>query len=122
MLTAIIPMIVLGTIILKISNQAITKSQTQIAQSVTEKTIEQSNILITSTINTLKAISAQSDVQVLLEDVHQDQKIDEIIRLNNVLLTLKNTVSSSDKLYETVKIINERGTIIADGSSLLNHR
>ncbi|WZL81230.1 methyl-accepting chemotaxis protein [Vallitaleaceae bacterium 9-2] len=116
-MTAIIPLLILGFTIQKISSSAIQENQYEKIEMEVEKVSEQSDMLIKSTINTLNAISAQSDVQVLLQDVSDDQVIDEIIRLNNVLLTLKNTVNASDKLYETVQIIDTDGTIIADGSS-----
>ncbi len=116
-MTAIIPLLILGFTIQKISSSAIQENQYEKIEMEVEKVSEQSDMLIKSTINTLNAISAQSDVQVLLQDVSDDQVIDEIIRLNNVLLTLKNTVNASDKLYETVQIIDTGGTIIADGSS-----
>lgn len=116
-MTAIIPLLAMGIIIQNISSSAIQKNQQEKIEMEVEQASEQSDMLVKSTINTLKAISAQSDVKVLLQDVTKDQVIDEIIRLNNVLLTLKNTVNASEKLYETVQIVDVGGTIIADGSS-----
>ncbi|PKM56645.1 MAG: hypothetical protein CVU98_10160 [Firmicutes bacterium HGW-Firmicutes-3] len=117
LIIAIIPLSVLGISVLNVSREAIYKSQTEKIELEVQQISDQSEILINSTINTLKAVTAQSDVLVLLEDVNKDHKIDEVIRLNNVLVALKNTVNASEHLYETVQIINIHGKIIADGSS-----
>ena len=71
---------------------------------------------ISSAENILKGLSAQSDMLVLLEDINDDGQLKDVIKLNNILLSLKNAVKSSDKLYETIFITDLNGNIIADGS------
>ncbi|RKD34315.1 cache domain-containing protein [Thermohalobacter berrensis] len=71
---------------------------------------------ISSAENVFKSLSAQTDMLVLLEDIHNDNKLDNIISLNKVLLSLKNAVNSSDGLYETIFITNVKGNVIGDGS------
>lgn len=72
---------------------------------------------IQSADNILKGLSAQSDLLVMLQDINNDGKLNDVIKLNNMLLSLKNAVKSSEKLYETIFITDIKGNVIADGSS-----
>lgn len=117
LLVSVVPLLILGASIYTISTNAINMSQIEQVEAANDKINTQSDMLIKSTVNILTAISAQSDVQVILEDVNFDKQLQEKIRLNNVILALKNAVNSSDKLYETLQIISIDGTVIADGSN-----
>jgi methyl-accepting chemotaxis protein len=113
---SILPLIMLGASIYVISTNAINQSQIEQVEAENEKITAQSDQLIKSTVSILKAISSQSDVQVILEDYNFDTQLQEKSRQNNVVLALKNAVNTSEKLYETLQIISFDGTILADGS------
>lgn len=66
--------------------------------------------------NLLKVLQAQSDIMVALEDYNVDKKLDDIVRYNSILMTLKNVVNNSEGLYEAIFIAGEDGKILIDGS------
>lgn len=114
---SIIPLIILGSSTYFIATQSIRESQIEEIEAIDKQINTQSDMLLESTLKILDTISAQSDVQVMLEDVSSDGIADEKIRLNNVVVALTNAVKSGNKLYESLQIIGVDGTIYADGSS-----
>lgn len=65
---------------------------------------------------TMRGVSTQSNVMLLMEDANSDGVIDDKTVLNSTNYSLKNAVSYSDGLYESAFIADKRGTIIAEGT------
>lgn len=114
---SIIPIIFMGAIIYNRVHNEINSAQNNMLYAYSEGAKNTVDLTISSANNVLKSLSSQSDLSVLLEDVNYDGIFETPIRLNNVLLSLKNAVKSSDKLYETIFVSDKKGNIIADGSA-----
>ncbi len=112
----IIPVIIMGWVIDHKTYEGVDHSQKEMLSAYTQGIKGNIDITIASSHNTLKSLAAQSDLMVLLEDINSKGQLTEVVRLNNILLSLKNTVKSSNKLYETIFIADIHGNVIADGS------
>ncbi|MDF2594949.1 MAG: phosphate transporter substrate-binding p rotein, PhoT family [Clostridia bacterium] len=78
------------------------------------------DLQILSADNLLKVLQAQSDIMVALTDYNQDKKMNDIVRYNSILMTLKNVVKQSEEVYETIFITDNEGQIFVDGSEYRN--
>ncbi|SHJ08634.1 methyl-accepting chemotaxis protein [Geosporobacter subterraneus DSM 17957] len=115
-LISILPVLLIGIVSFTITYRQVTLSQKKMMSVYAEGITNNIDSTIRSTENILKGLSAQSDLLVLLEDVNSDQQINDVIKLNSMIFSLKNAVKSSEKLYETVFITDIQGNVIADGS------
>lgn len=113
---SVAPIMLMGIITYMRIHDQISTAQNDMLSAYSDKAKNTIDLTISGANNILKSLSSQSDLPVLLEDYNKDGVLENPIRLNNILLSLKNTVKSSDKLYETIFITDIRGNVIADGS------
>ena len=116
-LISIIPVIILGLVTFKNASEQVSKSQQAMLNAYTEGIRNNIDTTLDGADNILRSLSSQADLLVLLEHANSQGAITEVIRLNNILLSLKNAVKSSEDLFETVFITDNKGNIIADGSA-----
>ncbi len=115
-LISILPVLLMGIVSYTVTYRQVTLSQKKMMSVYAEGITNNIDSTIQNTENILKGLSAQSDLLVLLEDVNSDGQINDVIKLNSMIFSLKNAVKSSEKLYETVFITDIKGNVIADGS------
>ncbi len=116
-LISIVPILLMGTIIYNRVHNQISNTQNNMLSAYSKGAKSSIDLTVSSANNILKSLSSQSDLAVLLEDLNNDGILETPIRLNNVLLSLKNAVKSSEKLYETIFVSDLKGNVIADGSA-----
>lgn len=116
MMVSILPVVFMGFVTYKKVHTQVNMAQEKMLFAYAEGIKGNIDTTIGSAENILKSLAAQSDLLVLLEDINGDGALNDVIKLNNVLLSLKNAVKSSEKLYETIFITDLTGNIIADGS------
>ncbi|KXG74398.1 methyl-accepting chemotaxis protein [Thermotalea metallivorans] len=116
MMISILPVVFMGVVTYKKVHTQVNMAQEKMLAAYAEGIKGNIDTTIGSAENILKGLAAQSDLLVLLEDINGDGALNDVIKLNNILLSLKNAVKSSEKLYETIFITDLRGNIVADGS------
>ena len=114
--TSIIPILFMGIITYRIASKELRTSQEMLLYTYSQGIKSSINSSIESSKSLLQGLSSQTDLLLLLEDINSGKSPD-IIRLNTMMLFLKNAVKGSDKLYETVFITDLKGNIVADGST-----
>ncbi|MGF7058826.1 methyl-accepting chemotaxis protein [Brassicibacter mesophilus] len=125
-IVSIIPIIFLGFITYKISYDQVDNTKKDNLMVYADGVRSSMSSTINGTSNVLKGLTSQSDLLVLLEDINNDGVLDDKVRLNKIILSLKNAVNSSEGLYDTVLITGTDGSIIAswpkngDSTSKLN--
>ncbi|MDF2544899.1 MAG: phosphate transporter substrate-binding p rotein, PhoT family, partial [Herbinix sp.] len=120
LLVSVIPLIISSIITYQRTIEEVEGEKKNTLMAYAEGIKNSTDLQIQSADNSLKLIQAQSDILVVLENYNRNTKIDDISRLNTILLTLKKMVNDSNDLYETVYITDKNGKVIADGSEYRN--
>lgn len=115
-LISILPVISMGIFIYTNVSSKLDVDQKEMLKAYSDGAKKSLDITISNTETTLRALSSQSDMLVLLDDI-KDGNLNDARWLNTVLLSLKNVVKNSDGLYQTIFISDMKGEIIADGSA-----
>jgi len=113
--TSVIPILFMGIITYNKTSKELRSSQEMVLYTYSQGIKSSINSSIDSSRSLLTGLSSQTDLLILLEQINSGKNID-ILRLNTMMLFLKNAVKNSDKLYETVFITDLKGNVIADGS------
>lgn len=117
---ALVPIVLMGVIIyFQVANQT-SKIQKNMLDAHAQGIVDNIETMMSSTENVLKSLSSQSDMNVLLEDINIDGKVDDTIKLNNIHFSLKNAVKSSNDLYQSIFITDLKGNIVTEGSAFRN--
>lgn len=116
LIISIVPVSFLGVISYNKFHKEIDSIQKDFLNAQAENIKDNIRTVIGSTDNVFKSLMAQSDLLVFLQDYYNDNNIDNVISLNNVMISLKNTIKNSDGLYETIFVTGLDGQIIGDGS------
>ncbi len=117
---SIIPVLIVGSVTYKIVHSEVSSAQQKMLASYTQGVKGSIDTTIKSADNMLKGLASQSDLMVLLEDIDNDGVLNDVIKLNVIVMSLKNAVKSSEGLYETIFLTDKKGNVIADGSQYRN--
>ncbi|MCX7921420.1 MAG: methyl-accepting chemotaxis protein [Clostridia bacterium] len=113
---SIIPMILVGIVTYSSTIENIYTDKTNALKAYSEGIINSLEAKTDSTENLLKGLSVQSDISVVLESFNYNPDLVDTSRYYSIQLSLRNMISSSENLYETVFITDKNGKIIMDGS------
>jgi methyl-accepting chemotaxis protein len=113
---SVIPVIFMGTFIFYKTYEKMSSAQESMLLAHADGVKNNIDTMVIDSRSILKSLSAQPDLLLLLEDESANGIINERSHLFKVEINLENAVSSSEKLYETIIIANEKGKVIADGS------
>jgi methyl-accepting chemotaxis protein len=113
---SVIPVILMGIFIFSKTYKKMSSTQESMLMAHADGVKNSIDTMVNDSRSILRSLSAQPDLLLLLEDEAVDGIIHERSHLFKVEINLENAVKSSEKLYETIIIANEKGKIIADGS------
>lgn len=113
---SIMPLLIMGVLAYSQAQHAIRHSQESMLSAHAQGIRHSLESVLAGVEDTLKGITAQSSVLILMEDVNQDGVVNDTTLLNSTAFSLKNAVKGSEKLYESAFIAGKSGEILVEGS------
>jgi methyl-accepting chemotaxis protein len=113
---SIFPIILIGTITFSKVNETLTYAQENLLRAHALGIRHSFESVLSGIEASLRGITTQSNVMILMEDVNQDQIIDDKSLYNSTSFSLKNAVRYSEDLYESAFITDKSGTVIVEGT------